>query len=98
MAILVSFLQESLNLWLEVSFYLLVGMFIAGLLHVFLGKSFISRQLGKPGFFSLVKATLLGVPLPVCSCGVIPLASSLEKMERVNPVFWLFWFLLLLQG
>jgi len=35
--------------------------------------------LGKGGFLSIIKATILGIPLPVCSCGVIPLASSLKK-------------------
>lgn len=77
--IFINFFNETLNLWLSVSPYLLLGMFIAGLLHVFLGQAFISRQLGRPGFWSIIKATLLGIPLPVCSCGVIPLANSLEK-------------------
>lgn len=76
---IVNFIKESISLWLEVSPYLLLGMFIAGLLHVFLGKEFISRHLGKGGIVSIIKATIFGIPLPVCSCGVIPLASSLEK-------------------
>jgi hypothetical protein len=75
----VDFLKESVSLWLEVSPYLLLGMFIAGILHVFLGKEFISRHLGKGSLGSILKATLFGIPLPVCSCGVIPLATSLEK-------------------
>lgn len=79
MPIIIDFLRESLNLWLEVSPYLLLGMFIAGLLHVFLGKELISRHLGRGGISSIIKATILGIPLPVCSCGVIPLASSLKK-------------------
>jgi uncharacterized protein len=72
-------IKESANLWLEVSPYLLFGMFVAGLLHIFLGKDFISRHLGRGGFLSILKATLFGIPLPVCSCGVIPLASGLRK-------------------
>ena len=73
------FVRESISLWLEMSPYLLLGMFIAGLLHVFLGKEFIARHLGKGGISSVIKATIFGIPLPVCSCGVIPLASSLQK-------------------
>ncbi len=73
------FLSETINLWLEISFYLLIGMLIAGLLNMLLGREFISRNLGKGGFLSIIKATILGIPLPVCSCGVIPLASSLKK-------------------
>jgi len=73
------FFSEILNLWFSVSPYLLLGLFIAGVLHVFLGEDFIFRHLGKGGLWSIIKATLIGVPLPVCSCGVIPLARSLEK-------------------
>jgi len=79
MRLLLNFINESINLWIDISPYLILGMFISGLLHVFIGKAFISRQLGKGGFFSILKATLLGTPLPVCSCGVIPIANSLSK-------------------
>lgn len=79
MAVLSSFFMECLALWLEMSPYLLFGMTIAGLLHILLGKDIISRQLGDGGIKSVIKATLLGVPLPICSCGVVPVASSLEK-------------------
>lgn len=79
MEIIIVFVRETVKLWLEMSPYLLVGIIFAGLLHIFLGKEFITNQLGKPGIKSVVKASLLGIPLPVCSCGVIPLASSLRK-------------------
>jgi uncharacterized membrane protein YraQ (UPF0718 family)/copper chaperone CopZ len=79
MNIIIEIVKESINLWFEVAFYLLLGMVIAGVLHLFLGKQFISRHLGRGGVSSIAKSTLLGIPLPVCSCGVIPLASSLEK-------------------
>ncbi|MFH1459011.1 MAG: permease [Candidatus Omnitrophota bacterium] len=73
------FIKECIYLWLEMAPYLLFGMSMAGLLHIFLGKEVISRQLGKPGLKSIVKATLLGIPLPICSCGVIPVVSALKK-------------------
>lgn len=73
------FLKESVNLWLAMAPYLLMGLFIAGILHVFLGTSLVSRHLGKSAFGSIVKATLFGIPLPICSCGVIPVAASLRK-------------------
>ncbi|MCK4994617.1 MAG: permease [Candidatus Omnitrophica bacterium] len=79
MDIIYTFFTECVNLWLEMAPYLLFGMSVAGLLHVFLGKEIISRHLGEGGIKSVVKATLLGVPLPICSCGVIPVAGSLEK-------------------
>jgi len=79
MNLILDFLNESLNLWLEVSPYLLLGLFIASLLHVFLGREFIFNHLGRGGILSIIKATVFGIPLPVCSCGVIPLADSLRK-------------------
>ncbi|MFH1092608.1 MAG: permease [Candidatus Omnitrophota bacterium] len=79
MDIIYNFSAECAALWLEMAPYLLFGMAAAGLLHVFLGKDIISRHLGEGGIRSVVKATLLGIPLPICSCGVIPIAVSLEK-------------------
>lgn len=79
MQIVIEFLKATIDLWLEVSPYLILGMVFASLLHVFLGKDLISKQLGTGGLKSIVKASLFGVPLPVCSCGVIPLATSLRK-------------------
>jgi len=71
-------IEEIVGLWLDISPYLLLGMFVAGLIYIYLGSSFIKRHLGK-GKKSIVKASLLGVPLPVCSCGVIPIATSLRE-------------------
>ncbi len=79
MEIFREFIRQIVILFLEVSPYLLLGMIIAGLIHLFIGREFISNQIGKGGVSSVVKATLLGIPLPVCSCGVIPIVSSLEK-------------------
>jgi len=63
----------------EMSPYLLLGFFIAGLLHVFVPANLYQRYLGKNDFRSVVWAALIGVPLPLCSCGVIPTAMSLRK-------------------
>ncbi|MBU1121435.1 MAG: permease [Candidatus Omnitrophota bacterium] len=77
--IIILFLKETVNLWLQVAPYLLLGLIISGIVHIYMGKEFITRHLGKGGILSVIKATIWGVPLPVCSCGVIPLASSLKK-------------------
>jgi uncharacterized membrane protein YraQ (UPF0718 family)/copper chaperone CopZ len=58
---------------------LLLGLLLAGLLHVFVKKDRILSHLGKPGFKSSAKAALVGVPLPLCSCGVLPAALGLRK-------------------
>lgn len=63
----------------EMSPYLLLGFFIAGLLHAFVPARLYQRYLGKNDFRSVVWAAMIGVPLPLCSCGVIPTAMSLRK-------------------
>ena len=77
--ILINIIKESVFLWMAMAPYLLMGMLFAGILHVFLGTEFISRHLGGRGFSSIFKATVFGIPLPICSCGVIPVAASLKK-------------------
>ena len=59
--------------------YLLLGFIIAGLLHGFVNDQFIQKNLLGKKFTNIVKATLIGIPLPLCSCGVIPVAMSLHK-------------------
>ena len=61
------------------SFYILLGLLIAGILKQLIPDDFISSQLGEQKGKSVIKATLLGIPMPVCSCSVIPLAKSLQK-------------------
>ncbi len=63
----------------EMSPYLLLGFAFAGLLHSFVPASLYRRYLGKNSFSSVIWAALLGVPLPLCSCCVIPTAMSLRK-------------------
>lgn len=58
--------------------YLLFGFLLAGILSVFLSSNFVARHLGRKGFGSILKAALLGIPLPICSCGVIPVTASLR--------------------
>ncbi len=63
----------------EMSPYLLFGFLVAGLLSVCINASLVQRHLGGGGFWQVFKASLLGVPLPLCSCGVIPVSMSLYK-------------------
>lgn len=73
------FLGELWDLFTEMAPYLLFGFLAAGILHVLLRPRFVERILGAPGWKSNLKATVLGIPLPVCSCGVLPLAASLKR-------------------
>ncbi len=71
-----------INVWnvlAELSFWLLFGVFISGLLHIFFSKDFISKHLGKSSVGNVFKAVFFGVPMPLCSCGVVPAAVTLKK-------------------
>jgi len=59
--------------------YLLLGFLIAGILSVVISPTSVEKNLGGKGLFPIVKASLFGIPLPLCSCGVIPVATSLYK-------------------
>lgn len=63
----------------EMSPYLLFGFFVAGLLSVLISQRFVETHLGGSGIWPLLKASAFGVPLPLCSCGVIPVSMSLHK-------------------
>ncbi|MBO5853555.1 MAG: permease [Bacteroidales bacterium] len=67
------------NMLCQMAPYLLLGFLMAGLLHVFVPSNFFERHLAKENFKSVLLAALIGVPLPLCSCGVIPTAISLRK-------------------
>jgi len=59
--------------------WLLLGLFIAGLIKVYLPQDFLIKHLGKEGLVSTIKAALIGAPMPLCSCGVIPAALGLRR-------------------
>ena len=72
-------MEQILHIINEMSPYLLLGFFLAGLMHAFVPGQMYSRYLAKPTFMSVLNAALLGIPLPLCSCGVIPTAMSLRR-------------------
>ncbi|MGZ0655862.1 SO_0444 family Cu/Zn efflux transporter [Coraliomargarita sp. W4R72] len=76
---LTSFAHNTWDLVAEMAPYLLFGFAFAGLLHVLIRKDFVQHWLGKPGLGGVIKASVLGVPMPLCSCAVIPVAASLRK-------------------
>ena len=76
---LINFLQEVVKTFLEMAPYLMLGLVFAGILHVLFKKEYVVKHLGQNDAWSVVKAAALGVPLPLCSCGVVPTALSLRK-------------------
>jgi len=59
--------------------YILFGLIFAGFLHELVPDTIVKNHLGKDSIWSVIKATIFGIPLPVCSCGVVPLAASIKK-------------------
>jgi uncharacterized membrane protein YraQ (UPF0718 family) len=73
------FARETWLLTAEMSSFLLLGFAVAGLLSVFISPAWLERHLGGGGLAPVFKASLFGVPLPLCSCGVIPVSASLRQ-------------------
>ena len=76
---MVGIAKESWLVFKEAAPFVLFGFFAAGLLKVLIPERVIVKHLGGNGFRSVFKASLFGVPLPLCSCGVIPVAVGLRK-------------------
>lgn len=72
-------MEEMLDLINEMSPFLLLGFLLAGFMHTFIPTHLYHRYLGKANFRSVVNAMLLSLPVPLCSCGVIPTAMSLYR-------------------
>jgi len=73
------FLEALWQLSVAMAPYILFGLLFAGILHELVPDSIVTKHLGKDTISSVVKSTVFGIPLPVCSCGVIPLATSIKK-------------------
>lgn len=73
------FIYSLINMMAEMAPYLLFGFLVAGVLYAFVPQNFYRNHLSKPNFLSVVKAAIIGIPLPLCSCGVLPTAVSLRK-------------------
>ena len=72
-------MREIFELINQMSPYILLGFSLAGIMHAFVPNNLYRKYLGGGSLRSVINATLLGIPLPLCSCGVIPTAMSLRK-------------------
>ncbi len=79
MDIVIGVLLECWDILVESAPYVLFGFFAAGILKAYLPEKAVARHLGKNSTSSVLKASLFGIPLPLCSCGVIPAAIELRK-------------------
>lgn len=78
------FLSNFIDLSAEASPWLLLGLLIAGLMKSWVPSKILSKHLGQ-GKLAIVKAALIGAPLPLCSCGVIPVATELRRSGASAP-------------
>ena len=77
--ILIDICKEVYFLFIDMAIYIMLGLFFVGLLHILFSKNFVVKQIGKKTTGSIIKASLFGVPLPLCSCGVIPTDEKKKK-------------------
>jgi hypothetical protein len=79
MSVITELLTESWSVLAQMAPYLLFGFLVAGILSVWVSPALVERHLGGSGLLPVVKASLFGVPLPLCSCGVIPVSASIRR-------------------
>ena len=79
-----SFLESLWIYLLSAAPFLMLGLFISGIVHVFISTERIKKSLGGKGISGIVKSSLFGIPLPLCSCAVIPTAATLKKNGASN--------------
>ncbi len=84
MELLLTYLSALADFFLEVAPLLLLGLLIAGVLHVLFPEHLVERHLGQRSSGAVFKATLFGIPIPLCSCSVIPVMSSLKRKGASN--------------
>ena len=79
MEFVLKLIKEIAIFYNDVAIYLIFGFLVAGILHIIFPESMVRRHLGKDSFGSVLKSTLFGIPLPICSCGVVPVAVSIKN-------------------
>jgi len=85
MSWLTGLLWASWNVLLVAAPFVLLGLFTAGVLHVVLSRHLVERWMGREGLSGVVAAALFGMPLPMCSCGVVPVALTLRRKGASRP-------------
>ena len=84
MQLIIEIMGAAWTLLEQSSLYILLGLAVGGLLKMFLSPNYVAAHLGKGKVKSVFKAALLGVPIPLCSCGVLPAAAQLKKQGANN--------------
>jgi len=71
-----------LDIWYvfrEASLYVLFGFLVAAMIQASVAAGRVSAVLGQGRWRSILLASLIGIPLPLCSCSVLPTALALRQ-------------------
>ncbi len=79
------FFNALFKLAIDMGFYMMIGLVLVGVLNVFIKKQWIAKHLGGSGIWPIIKASIMGVPLPLCSCGVVPTGLYLKDKGASDP-------------
>jgi hypothetical protein len=79
MDFVITFVREFITLFSEMAPFLLLGFLLAGVIHVWIPNALYVPKISKSNFSSVLWAALFGVPLPICSCGVIPTSIAIRR-------------------
>ncbi|MBF0445447.1 MAG: SO_0444 family Cu/Zn efflux transporter [Magnetococcales bacterium] len=82
---MLSFFETFLDLALDTAPWLLLGLLATGLVKAWIPESAVSRWIGGRGILPIIRGALIGAPLPLCSCGVIPMAVGLRRNGASKP-------------
>ncbi|MFI3165652.1 MAG: SO_0444 family Cu/Zn efflux transporter [Bacillota bacterium] len=78
------FVVNFVDMFIDIAPYLMLGLLFVAIMDAFIKKETILKHMGKDDFSSVLKASVVGVPLPLCSCGVVPTALGLKKNGASN--------------
>lgn len=82
---MLAYLKNTLDVYIQMSPYLLLGFLAAGILSKIIPQKWVQKHLAGDNYSPIVKSAILGIPLPLCSCGVIPVMASLRKQGANVP-------------
>lgn len=76
---MMAYLENFAGMYIEMAYYMVIGLTMVALMKIFLNANIISKYVGDDSFRSILFASAIGVPLPLCSCSVLPTAIELKK-------------------
>ncbi len=85
MSVIMDYLHNLLAIYLDTAIWLLLGLFLAALIKGKIPDTLIQRWLNQRSIGGVIRAAIIGAPLPLCSCGVLPTAIGLKRSGASKP-------------